>query len=376
MNRRGFLAGGTALAGLKWSQALASQDRYMLPEWERHAECVMAWCAAHDHYSHREIGKIRDEQALIAKAISAFEPVTMLVNPGDRKAAAARCGPSVRTEILEHYDTWTRDTLPTIGWNTSAKHYAQGWNFNVWGEKFKGYDADRTLAERFANARGLEFYPARQIRGTNQGDSRRLEAGPKLVAEGGAMESDGLGNLITTETCLLNPNRNPGLSKAEVEASLMQHAPARNVIWLWGSEADEVTDGHVDGICRFIRPGLVVTEVSDDPQDPEYHDLRENAARLEAARDHRGDQFEVVRLKRPRWDRMPERGPDFAASYVNAYFPNGGIVMPRFGDAERDDAARDLFAQLEPSRRIVQLDVDQIAEGGGGIHCCTMQIPA
>ena len=96
----------------------------MLPEWERHAECVMAWCAAHDHYSHREIGKIRDEQALIAKAISAFEPVTMLVNPGDRKAAAARCGPSVRTEILEHYDTWTRDTLPVFGKTSSGRHTA------------------------------------------------------------------------------------------------------------------------------------------------------------------------------------------------------------------------------------------------------------
>ena len=102
----------------------------------------------------------------------------------------------------------------------------------------------------------------------------------------------------------------------------------------------------------------------------------ENAVRLEAARDHRGDKLEVVRLNRPLWENMPERGDDFSASYVNAYFPNGGIVMPMFGDKVRDEAARALFQELEPDRRVVQLPIDQIAEGGGGIHCCTMQIPA
>ena len=236
---------------------------------------------------------------------------------------------------------------------------ALGWNFNAWGEKYPGlHHADRTLAQRYAQEEGLPFKRS------------------SIVAEGGAMETDGLGTLITTETCLLNSNRNPGMTRWEVEDALKRDALCSSVIWLWGSEVDEVTDGHVDGICRFIRPGLVVTEVTDDKEDPEYHDLQENAVRLEAARDSRGEKLDVIRLNRPLWEEMPERGDDFAASYVNAYFPNGGIVMPRFGDRVRDEAARALFAELEPDRQIVQLDIDQIGEGGGGIHCCTMQIPA
>ncbi|MEM9139975.1 MAG: agmatine deiminase family protein, partial [Pseudomonadota bacterium] len=128
-------------------------------------------------------------------------------------------------------------------------------------------------------------------------------------------------------------------------------------------------------IMRFIRPGLAVAEVTDDTEDPEYDELQENLARLRAARDARGERLEIAVIKRPRWDRMPERGLEFSASYVNAYFPNGGIVMPLFGDRERDKAAVTLFARLEPTRRIVQIATDAISEGGGGIHCCTMQIP-
>ena len=335
----------------------------MLPEWEPHAECVMAWCSAFGLYSKAEVRQIRREQTAIAQAIAQFEPVTMLANPGDEASAQKALGPGVRIETMEHYDTWTRDTLPTFSaarglYAEQTDWLATGWNFNVWGEKFPGYDADRDLAARFAKHLQMPF-----------GRSR-------IVAEGGAIETDGLGTLITTETCLLNENRNPGMSRAEIEEALLEDAPGREVIWLWGSEVDEVTDGHVDGICRFIRPGLVVTEVTDDKEDPEYHDLQENAVRLEAARDARGEKLEVIRLNRPLWEGMPDRGDDFAASYVNAYFPNGGIVMPRFGDRIRDEAARALFAELEPDRRIVQLDIDQIAEGGGGIHCCTMQIPA
>lgn len=354
MNRRTFL--GAAVATALPVGAGASQQQWMLPEWEPHAACVMAWCSAFDHYSFDEVTAIRIEQAAIARAIATFEPVTMLVNPGDSVDAARQLGWDIEVLVMEHYDTWTRDTLPVFGRDTNGLT-ATGWNFNTWGEKFTGYDADRDLAQRFSAKRGIPIDTA------------------SIVAEGGALEADGLGTLITTETCLVNDNRNPGLSRGDIEEALKQHAPARNVVWLWGSEVDEITDGHVDGLARFIRPGLIVVEVTDDKEDPEYHDLQENAVRLEAAKDHRGDNFEVIRLNRPRWEEMPERGDVFAPSYVNSYFPNGGIIMPRFGDQARDEAARALFAELEPDRRIVQLPIDQIAEGGGGIHCCTMQIP-
>lgn len=352
INRRGILTGmGAVMAGSVWAQN-GSHATWMLPEWVPHAACVMAWCEADDLFSRHELKRIRAEQVTIATAIASFEPVIMLVN-NTPSAYPQLAGIKNLTLVqMAHYDTWTRDTLPIF---SSA---ATGWNFNVWGEKFEGYEADRTLAKRFAEHSEAEFIEA------------------AIVSEGGAMEADGQGNLLVTETCLLNPNRNPGMSRTEVEEALKTYAPAQNVIWLWGSEVDAVTDGHVDGFARFFSPEVVVVEVTDDKEDPEYHDLQENAVRMGAARNHRGDPFEVIRLNRPLWEHMPERGEDFAASYVNSYFPNGGIVMPQFGDKRRDRAARELFAELEPERRIVQIDIDQIAEGGGGIHCCTMQIPA
>ena len=336
----------------------------MLPEWHPHDRCVMTWCDNETVYGHDTVVQIRREQARIARAVARFEPVVMLANTHDIGDARKQCGKAVTVRELAVDDIWARDTMPFIqprGRKDAADRpvtEALGWNFNAWGEKYPSlHHADRTLAQRYAQEEGLPFNRA------------------SIVAEGGAMETDGLGTLITTETCLLNPNRNPGMKRAEVEEALKEHALCSHVIWLWGSEVDTVTDGHVDGICRFIRPGVVVTEVTDDKEDPEYEDLIENAVRLEAARDARGEKLEVIRLNRPLWENMPERGGDFAASYVNAYFPNGGIVMPKFGDRVRDETAHDLFAKLEPDRKIIQIAVDQIAEGGGGIHCCTMQIP-
>ncbi|MCP4328457.1 MAG: agmatine deiminase family protein [Alphaproteobacteria bacterium] len=330
----------------------------LAPEWHLHARCFMAFSAAHGTYTPGQIDAIRREQAAVARVISQFEPVTMIANRADLAEVRALCGPTVEILELRHHDIWARDTLPSLVSGADGGTHAVNWNFNVWGERFPGYGDDRDLAERFARHLSIPQVRAR------------------VVAEGGAIEVDGEGTLITTETCLLNRNRNPGLSRAEVEAELCRLTGAAKVIWLFGSRADRVTDGHVDGLARFVAPGRLVVEISEDPDDPEYEDLLENARRLDAARDAAGRVLEVVRLRRPRWDQMVDRGNDFAASYVNCYVANGGVVLPRFGDRERDDAARDLFARLMPKYRIVQVKVDEICEGGGGIHCNTQHVPA
>lgn len=364
INRRMVLAAIGTSAVLPRQARTADAPIPLPAEWERHAGCVMAWCAATEVYTPDDLFAIHAEQVAIARAIAGFEPVTMLVNPMDRIAAARQLGPDIAISVMDHNDMWTRDTLPIVAVPDarqnagSAPRTATGLNFNVWGEKYPGYADDRTLAQRFASSKAWDFRQA------------------ALVTEGGALDTDGQRTLLVTETCLLNANRNPGLTKGDIEDALHAATGADSIVWLWGSEVDMVTDGHVDSLARFIRPGLVVVEVTDDKEDPEYHDLQENAVRLEAARDARNEKLEVVRLNRPRWEEMPERGEDFAASYVNSYFPNGGIVMPRFGDDARDEAARALFAELEPDRRIVQLDIDAVGECGGGIHCLTMQIPA
>lgn len=362
LDRRTFLGALAAGAALPRTAHPAEEGAFMLPEWHPHAACVMTWCDAEGVYGPQMVRGIREEQARIAKVIAKFEPVVMLANPLELARAKRLCGPKVQVVEMAVDDLWARDTMPILRPDPrpgAQRMLATGWNFNVWGEKYPGhYTADRTLARRYAEEEGLRFVEA------------------PIVAEGGAMESDGVGTVITTETCLLNPNRNPALSKTEVTRALQEYCPCKEVIWLWGSEVDTVTDGHVDGLARIIRPGVVVVEVTDDKEDPEYHDLQENAVRLEAAKDARGKKLEVIRLNRPRWEEMPERGGEFAPSYVNGYFPNGGLIMPRFGDRARDIAARQLFEKLEPKREILQLDVDWIGEAGGGIHCATMQIPA
>ncbi len=327
-------------------------------EWEPHQGCVMAFNDASGTYGNRAMRQIQLEQATIANAIATFEPVTMLINPAQRNRAQKILNPTIELVEMAHYDIWTRDTLPTIAYGPENSQIAVNWNFNVWGEKYRGYGRDRGLAARFASANGLENQLA------------------PIVGEGGAIEVDGQGTLVTTETCLLNANRNPGMSRAEVEEGLRQMTGAHNIIWLKGSEADTVTDGHIDALMRLIRPGVALVEITDDPLDPEFADLHENLARMRKARDANGQPFEVHVLKRPDWDIMPERGNDFSSSYINSYFPNGGIVMPKFGDPQADAAAHALLQALEPDRHIIQIDTSEICEGGGGIHCNTMQIPA
>lgn len=360
MNRREMLKWTLGATLVATTPGLASAGNLVMPpEWGPHARCFMALCAAHDLYDEAEIQAIREAQARAARAIARFEPVTMLTNTEDLTKARSLCGRSVTILEMDHYDVWTRDTLPTFVRSDSGLK-AVCWNFNTWGGKFpddEGYTRDETLAVRFADSLGIQTIKA------------------DMVGEGGAIETDGNGTLLTTETCLLNPNRNPGMSRRDVENELMRLTGCRKIIWLKGSESDTITDGHIDGIARFIKPGVVIAEVSQDPYDPEYDDLQFCARQLENSRDANGNKLEVIRLNRPHPDRMVEHGPDFSASYINCYEANNGIVMPAFGDEESDQAAYELFSTLRPHHKIVQIDVDAICEGGGGIHCNTQQLP-
>jgi agmatine deiminase len=358
MNRRSFNKGMAGAAVAAAGSARAQSAFHMPPEWAAHEKCVMAFCAAWETFNKADIEVIRYEQAQIAKAIAGFEPVTMLANPEDVTEAGKLCGPSVTVLEMPHYDVWTRDTLPTFVKSPNGARRAIGWNFNAWGGKFDGqYENDLDLASRFAEEIDVPFESA------------------GLVMEGGSIEVDGSGLLITTETAILNPNRNPGMTKARAEAEWMRILGISKVVWLYGSDVDQVTDGHVDGAVKFLSPGHLVAEVPDDTEDPEYKELQDNLARLKGLTGADGGPVEVHRLLRPRFDRIGERGDDFAGSYVNCYIANGGIVMPKFGDEERDEAARALFEKLS-ARSAVSLSIDMIVEGGGGIHCNTQQIPA
>jgi agmatine deiminase len=357
MNRRAFnqVLAGAAL--MRTGPARAEDTFHMPPEWAPHERCVMAYCAAWKTFHHHDIGDIILEQAALAQAIAQFEPVTVLANSNDMAAARWIFGSSVSVLEMKHYDVWARDTLPTVVKSTDGSRRAIGWNFNEWGGKFDGqYADDLGLAERFAKGSGMPFEKA------------------GLVMEGGGIETDGAGLLITTETAILNPNRNPGMTKAEAEAEWKRLLGISKVVWLHGSKVDHITDGHVDGAVKFLAPGHLVAEHTDDTEDPEYHELEDNLTRLKGLTGAEGVPIQVHKLLRPRYDRIGERGDDFAGSYVNCYIANKGVVLPKFGDEERDEAARALFEKLS-GRPAVSVSIDQIAEGGGGIHCNTQQMP-
>jgi agmatine deiminase len=298
----------------------------------------------------------RKAYAAVARAIARFEPVTMIALPELLAEAAHHCGPGVELLPLAIDDAWTRDTGPTFLVGEDGSRAATAWRFNGWGGSFDRYAEDARLPARLTAHLDLPLYRS------------------SLHLEGGALHVDGEGTILTTESCVLNPNRNPGMTRAEIERELCAALGASKVIWLPGElHPGDVTDGHVDGLACFARPGLVLMETRTDPHSPRTEILRENLHALRGATDAQGHALEIVEIE-DAWE-AEVRGDAWCASYVNFYMANGGIVMPCYG-IPADDRARASIQRVFPDRQVVQVDVRGIAVGGGGIHCITQQQPA
>jgi agmatine deiminase len=328
---------------------------YSLPaEWTPHARTWMAWPARPATW-HGGIDAARAVHVELAKAIAAFEPVTMVCSPGEMAEASLTCGPGIELVPIPLSDGWMRDIGPTFVSDGAGGIAGVDWIFNSWGGLHDDFAADAQVA---AEVLKLKSYPCL--------------AAP-IVLEGGAFSGDGAGTLLVTEECLLDPKRNPGKSKAELEEMLAHYLSARTVIWLGrGYDGDE-TRGHVDEIACFVKPGMVMLQVTSDPEDPNYLSQQDNLARLRSARDAEGRQLEVVEIPQPA--RRDQDGRRLTLSYINFVFANGGLIMPSFGDPSDDPAFR-IFSNLFPDRKIIQLLADDLVIGGGGLHCITQQEPA
>ena len=330
-------------------------DGFHMPaEWAPHARCWMGWPCRADLWG-EGLEAARETYAAVACAIAAFEPVTMLANPDQLDEARRHCGEGVTCQAMPLDDSWLRDTGPSFLVDGRGGIAGVDWHFNSWGEKYLPYDQDALIAGRLLAELGVRRYAA------------------PLVLEGGSIHVDGEGTLLTTEECLLNPNRNPDLDRAGIEELLRRYLGVSAYVWLGqGLDRDE-TDGHVDNIACFVKPGVVMAVTCDDPADPNHAILADNIARLKKARDAKGRALEVIELPLPRAVRY-HGSERLALSYVNYYIANGGVVMPAFGDAN-DEAARDIVARAFPDRRIVQVPASAVLVGGGGIHCITQQQP-
>ncbi|MDR0626519.1 MAG: agmatine deiminase [Bifidobacteriaceae bacterium] len=354
-------------------------DGFAMPgEFEPHVGCWVLWPERPDNW--RQGAKPAQAAfADVVRGIAQFEPVTVGVSAAQYDNAVNQLPNDVRVVEISNNDSWVRDCGPTF-----VKNQATGevrgvdWEFNAWGGLFDGlyfpWDRDDQVARKICELERVDSY--------------RTEG---FVLEGGSIHSDGEGTIYTTEECLLSPGRNPDHSKAEIEAKLKEYLGAEKVIWLrQGIYLDE-TNGHVDNICCVVEPGKVLLAWTDDESDPQYAISQENYDILTRSVDAKGRQIEVVKLPLPKPITITEEeskgvdavdgtlprleGDRLAASYVNFYIANGGLVVPAFGDPA-DQLAVSVLEEVFPGRTVVSVPAREILLGGGNIHCITQQQPA
>lgn len=363
---------------MKKLNTLPVRDGFRMPgEYEPHEGCIMIWPFRPGSWAHGARAA-RIAFARAAEAIADSEHVYMLVKEELLENARKMLSDRITLLPMETDDSWARDVGPTFVVNDQGCVRGIDWRFNAWGGTVDGlyasWELDDQVASRFCRQLGYEIY--------DPGD---------FVLEGGSIHSDGEGTLLVTEACLLSPGRNPKMNRQQIEEKLKMYLGAEKVIWLpRGIYLDE-TNEHVDNVCAFVKPGEVVLAWTEDPRDPQYELSMASYLCLEQERDARGRKFRIHKLPIPadpvRITREDLEGLEFApgedqrevgerlaASYVNFYLSNGGVIVPQFGD-RNDGKAVELLAELYPDRKVYPLEARDILVGGGNIHCITQQIP-
>jgi agmatine deiminase len=332
----------------------ALEAGYTMPaEWAPHDRCWMAWPCSGHWDDGPGLETIRGIFADVALAIRRFEPLSMIANPADVVDARTRLGPTIDVLPLTFDSEWFRDSGPSFVTDGQGGLAATCWRFNAWGAKAECWDEDATVAPRLAEEIGVPTFRS------------------ELCIEGGGLHVDGEGTVLTTETVVLNDNRNPGLAKADAEALLCQGLGARKIIWLPGG-TKTFTDGHVDGLACFVRPGVALALMPADPAHPKYDIYAENLRALRLASDAKGRKLDVCTIIDA--SEAEPTGEHFIRTYVNFYIANSGIIVPGYG-VPSDETARETIQGLFPDREVVTVQVAKVAGAGGAIHCITQQQP-
>ncbi len=339
----------------------------MPPEWSPQTAVWLSWPVDDPrHWGGAKQALIWRKFAEIAAAISRFEPVRINAPEVAHRAIAAACGQALavpeRVELFDHAhnDVWCRDHGPIF-----VKHAQSGevavtdWGFNAWGGKFPPWDMDDAIPGRIAAALGMA----------------RFDGG--MILEGGAIEINGAGQLLTTEAVMLNLNRNPDLTRQEIEQRLRDGLGVAEILWLrQGIEGDD-TDGHIDDLARFVDSQTLLACAERNHHSPNHRILDENRARLKSFLDPRGRPFEVLDIPLPEACEVPGwRLPVLPASYVNFLIVNGGVLVPTFRQAKNDGHALGLIRELFSGREVLGIDCLDLVEEGGTLHCISQQQPA
>jgi agmatine deiminase len=354
-----------------------ADDGFRMPgEFEPHAGCWMLWPERADTWRSKAV-YAQQAFASVATAIATSEPVTVGASAQQYTNARSMLPDAIRVVELSSDDAWMRDVGPTCVVNKAGDVRGVDWQFNAWGGKqgglYASWERDQLVARKVLEVESLDRYVA------------------PFVMEGGAIHADGQGTVLVTEECLLNRNRNPKLDQGTMEILLHEYVGATTVIWLGKGIPNDETDGHVDELCAFVTPGVVLLTWTDNKRDPLYPICRDAFDRLTHARDARSRKLVVHKLPQPGPLKMTAReakgvkrvqgsqsrraGDRLAASYTNFYIGNKAVVMPLL-DVRYDDLIAQQLASLFPRRRIIGVQAREIVLGGGGIHCITQQIPS
>jgi len=354
----------------------AADGLRMPAEFEAHSGCWMLWPERPDNWR-LGAAPAREAFAAVAEAINASEPVTVGASDAGFESCRAMLPESIRVLEISSDDAWMRDVGPSFVTDAGGTLRGVDWRFNAWGGRsgglYSSWERDERVARKVLEVERCARYAA------------------PIVLEGGSIHVDGEGTVLTTEECLLNPNRNPGRSRAEIERALLEHVGAERVIWLGRGVPEDETDGHIDNLACFARPGVVMLAWCEDASDPHHAVSRDALERLERARDARGRSLEVIRLPvpgplaideqeasgvRPSGASKPRlAGERMAASYANFYIANDRIVFPLL-DPRLDERAAEMLRESFPGRAVVGVPAREILLGGGNVHCITQQVPA
>ncbi|MFV0456669.1 MAG: agmatine/peptidylarginine deiminase [Pseudomonas sp.] len=367
--RRDFMKHLTMVAGLGAAASLGvstpraraalGNSWYMPDEHAPQERVILAFAASTAVWEDWAI-PVNNCIALLAKTIAKYQPVTVLCRATQLSQARQKCGTSnIKFLTMPLDDVWVRDYGGCFVVDGQGGRGLVDFNFNGWGGKQRSSN-DTMVAETLSYELHADYI------------------GSQLVGEGGGIEVDGHDTAIMTESCWVNSNRNPGMSRAQIEDELKANLGLRKIIWLPGIKGKDITDAHVDYYARFVKPGVVIANLDNDPKSYDYAVTRTHLDILKAATDAAGRKLVVHTLPPPlkaRSNVYTCNNPNFAPGYIN-YLPiNGAVIAPQFGDAAADKYCKDLLTRLYPDRTIVQVNIDPIVGGGGGIHCVTKNMP-
>jgi len=331
----------------------------MPAEWETHSGTWLTWPHNPETWPEQDMQQVETEFMGIIRPLAKNESVHILVNDEDMGNAVESTLNANNVEMKNIFlhdiptnDSWIRDYGPNFIIQSDGKVAANDWDFDSWGRKYK-WELDDLAGTVIAEESGLHHFK------------------PEIVLEGGAIEVNGAGTCVTTESCILNPNRNNGISRDAMETVLKDYLGISKVIWLHGEMEGDDTDGHIDNLARFVNPTTMVCAIEEDDEDPNYRCLKNNFDHLRSATDQDDNLFEIVALPMPGYIGSPR----LPASYANFYIANKSVLVPVYGHPN-DKRALSILEPLFPEREIIPIPSTTLILGLGGVHCLTQQQPA